>query len=1203
MQIPPRWKDIYGATFTELFDFEKLNEKIAQLAQEIKDGKRRKPKVLFVGEASFLKTGFSTYWDAVLRRLHKWGNINIVELGSYAAPTDPRIKNVPWKFYAVMPDPNDPEDVREYGNPHGSPDEQRRYHLNQFGKHKFDPVVAAEKPDIVCTLRDHWMDSYISESVFRDRFHWIWLLCIDSQPQQWEWLKTFNGVDTCLAYSHFGKRVAEVQSRHPIAQSLGIKPINVELVIQPAIDTNIYHPMDKALVKQRFNIPPQVQFVGMVARNQKRKLFPRLIEAFRIFKKRNGWGSTNKKIKNIDNIKLLLHTSIRDVGFNIPEAIRREGLQNEVYFTYICRRCGVFGVTPFIGSPARCPNCGHMSFDSPNTQVGLPDDQFNLIFNLMDVYVQMSIAGAAEMPIVNAKACGVPVIVSGYAAMYEQGLNGGGMIVKGDLETEAETMQRRFWFNREDLVEKLTKLFRKPNLLKKLGKEARECAVKYYNWDLAAKKWEYILLSRNLKPLSETWQKPIKTYIIPSNPIYKENLSNEEFITQCYQKILNREPDPEGYSHWLNQLSRGRPREDIEKFFRRIAERNNRAAELLEKGKLNVLSPIEKIKREFDPADKFRILYCMPQTAGDVLISTAIVRKLKEKYPNASIYFATEKRYFDILKGNPDIKKVIEYKDFMLNYRIPEPFGPQKGFVDLCFCPFIVTQRIPHWIHGGKGESLGVTYAHLCNLTMTDEEISQKMYIALEKPNVELPETYITFHAKTTQDPKDYERWDEVFEQLQGITVVQVGNADEPLIKYENVIDLRGKTTPQQLAYIIKHAKLHLGLDSFPAHVASAVETPSVILYGGTYAKQGGIQHNIAIEPKDRNGCVTSCHLIECIQKKQGRDKCINNIEPDEVIEALKKILNVQYFKPPKELKVSAYCIIKDGIKYGFPFEECIRAALKIVDEFVMVDGGSTDGTWERLQELQKEEPRLKIYQHEWDMDDPMLMGNEKTYAKEKCTGDYVIQLDADEILVEPHPGAIKKLIRRNKKVVCFDLPVINLYDNEKIRLDDTLIKWRIYKNTDDWVHTAPGQFREFDPDTMKITFDKKKCDSCEPCNRYTLEIIPHVSVLPPNVLSAHYALKEAVKKGNVPDDLLKTYCDILRNIVKHVPHVVHYSWNNLETKKKRGEFWSNTYHGRKSWTHNTTQDIEERIKENKEFILPIALSGLRKEENNGLSR
>jgi glycosyltransferase involved in cell wall biosynthesis len=1100
--FPPVLADVKGGEFQEQWTMESLQETIDSLPQ-----REEKLRVLFVGEASFLHTGFSHYWHNIIPRLVATGKYEIAELGSYAKTSDPRAEKLGWKFYGIMPEPDQPHMVYEYGRPDGTPEERGRYQENQFGKYVFDMVLADFKPDIVIDIRDYWMTYWQNNSVFRDDFHWIWMACVDSYPGKWEWLGVYGKVDTLVAYSHFGKRALEEQSRSEVArtQIRGITPLTVEDVCQPGIDIGIYKPMDSDEIRKRHGIPPNLRFVGTVMRNQKRKRFPELIEAFRMFKEQNGWKEPDprrRRIKNIADIKLLLHTSIQDVGFDIPEVARREGMQTEIYYSYICTKCGLYAITTCLGQPANCPRCNEKAFITPNTQVGLPDEAFAEVFNLLDVYCQMSIAEGDGMPVQNAKACGIPVIMSDYAALSEKARNGGGYAVEGDLRTESETMQKRFWFDRQSFVDRLTKLFKKPELIRRSGEAARRCMEDYYNWDFIAKKWERILDSRKLKDRDSTWNKPApKPVEMPKDKLHDEKeLSDEDFVDRCYREILGREPDGRGKADWLEGLKRGQPRKQVEAFFRNITGKRNKQAKLLTADDpKKSANPIEQIIASMDESDKFRILYCMPQTAGDVLVSTAVIDKLKEKYSDASIYVATEKRYFGILKGNPNVHGIVEYNGALENYRASEPFGPSAGFVDLCFCPYIVTQRIPHWIHGGQGESLGTTYAHLCNLTMDDQEIQGRMYIGLEEVP-DLPDKFVTFHIESTQDPKNYSHWEEVFSRIQNMPIIQIGGAKEPLLEHPGVIDMRGKTNEQQLAYIISRAALHIGVDSFPAHVANAVGTKSVLIYGGTYARQGGIQNSIAIEPPHRSGCRTSCHLVDCEVKKRGGQKCVDNISADYVADKLREELGEEFVTPPKPLTISAYCIIRNGEKYKFPYTECIDAALNIADEFVMVDGGSTDGTWEHLQAMAKEEPRLKVFQHEWDMSDPMVMGSEKTWARQQCTGDYLLQLDADEIVAEQHKGQFRKLIRTNPKVAIFDFPVINLYgDDGTVRVDDSLWKWRLSMNIPEIIHGVHGAARELDPETMQITFDKKVSDGCFPAGEliYTRErgLIPVESV------------------------------------------------------------------------------------------------------------
>ena len=63
---------------------------------ESKTRSKKKKRILHVGEASFVCSGFGTYGWEVLRRLHATGKYEIAELASYGAVGDQRANKMPW---------------------------------------------------------------------------------------------------------------------------------------------------------------------------------------------------------------------------------------------------------------------------------------------------------------------------------------------------------------------------------------------------------------------------------------------------------------------------------------------------------------------------------------------------------------------------------------------------------------------------------------------------------------------------------------------------------------------------------------------------------------------------------------------------------------------------------------------------------------------------------------------------------------------------------------------------------------------------------------------------------------------------------------------------------------------------------------------------------------------------------------------------
>ena len=101
-------------------------------------------------------------------------------------------------------------------------------------------------------------------------------------------------------------------------------------------------------------------------------------------------------------------------------------------------------------------------------------------------------------------------------------------------------------------------------------------------------------------------------------------------------------------------------------------------------------------------------------------------------------------------------------------------------------------------------------------------------------------------------------------------------------------------------------------------------------------------------------------------------------------------------------MKVSCFSFLRDGVRLGYPFEESIRSALPLCDEFIIAVGSSDDGTWERLQAMG--EPKLKLLSTHWNeqcRSHGFVYGQQKMIAQYNCTGDWAFYLEGDEVLHE----------------------------------------------------------------------------------------------------------------------------------------------------------------------------------------------------------
>jgi glycosyltransferase involved in cell wall biosynthesis len=174
------------------------------------------------------------------------------------------------------------------------------------------------------------------------------------------------------------------------------------LYVPHGVDTSVFRPRPehKSLARRALSIPDGAFLVGMVAANRgwsphaPRKSFPQAFDAFARFAKRH------------DDAYLYVHAEAQPNG---PPGIDLVTLSKAV------------------GVPE-----DRVAFPPPEAwHLMIMDKQFiSGAYSAMDVLLNPSMSEGFGVPIVEAQACGVPVIVSNHSSMPE--LVGAGWIVEGD---------------------------------------------------------------------------------------------------------------------------------------------------------------------------------------------------------------------------------------------------------------------------------------------------------------------------------------------------------------------------------------------------------------------------------------------------------------------------------------------------------------------------------------------------------------------------------------------------------------------------------------------------------------------------------------------------------------------------------------------------------------------------------------------------
>ena len=103
------------------------------------------------------------------------------------------------------------------------------------------------------------------------------------------------------------------------------------------------------------------------------------------------------------------------------------------------------------------------------------------------------------------------------------------------------------------------------------------------------------------------------------------------------------------------------------------------------------------------------------------------------------------------------------------------------------------------------------------------------------------------------------------------------------------IYNLAGKTTLREMAALLQMSRLHIGVDSAAPHIAAAVGTPTITIYGPSDWRDWA-------PPGDRNQVVlpdmdcSPCHKKGC--DGNGRSKCLDNLSVAKVQDAVEKMLN-----------------------------------------------------------------------------------------------------------------------------------------------------------------------------------------------------------------------------------------------------------------------------------------------------------------------
>jgi ADP-heptose:LPS heptosyltransferase len=153
------------------------------------------------------------------------------------------------------------------------------------------------------------------------------------------------------------------------------------------------------------------------------------------------------------------------------------------------------------------------------------------------------------------------------------------------------------------------------------------------------------------------------------------------------------------------------------------------------------------------------------------------------------------------------------------------------------------------------------------NLTSEEKDQVDKLILHNDKKNIIIHtgHSYKFPYGKTP----NYEWWHELISNLSDYNVYQVGSkiaVEQPSrllpdfdIKHDNIIDLCDKINFRQIAHLLKISHSFIAIDSIVAHLSLHSMKRGIVLWGSSYVKTHGHDHNINLE------AIRHCGKPSCI--------------------------------------------------------------------------------------------------------------------------------------------------------------------------------------------------------------------------------------------------------------------------------------------------------------------------------------------------
>lgn len=360
-----------------------------------------------------------------------------------------------------------------------------------------------------------------------------------------------------------------------------------------------------------------------------------------------------------------------------------------------------------------------------------------------------------------------------------------------------------------------------------------------------------------------------------------------------------------------------------------------------------IFSP-KNIFRKIDlPSLSIReILIIRTAYIGDVIMTLPILKPLKELYPDARITFLTTSKAKEVLENNPYIDEILAYNAFWF-------YPKRNGKVLKDYYEFLKVLRARHYdmvieARADIRDILLIAYlsknryrvsyrvgggGYLLTHVVPFKEIKHRVdyhldivkFLGCEVNEIEwgiylTPEERnagrsILFHEGVVDSDlvvgihpggrKGLKCWSarkyaEVSDWIiskYNAKVIFTGSGEEIKLIEDimgkmsaKAVSLAGKTDLRILASLLERFNLFICNDSAPLHIASAIKTPTVAIFGPSKSNETGPYGNIHRVVEKDFPCRYTCDEDVC--NHTVHNECMKTITPEDLFNAVKDIMN-----------------------------------------------------------------------------------------------------------------------------------------------------------------------------------------------------------------------------------------------------------------------------------------------------------------------